>query len=356
MQPVPSEPHFQTLRLYFDGCEAMAAYQRGDRRWRTFTAPDLILDRALKCRRLALTEGFIDFSDDQLNALETWPISDPQHALWRDEFVTMSSRGDDDNDLYGQRLPAQLYDLLYTIEDTPPYGRQGNNGVTKKIRIGRTMYFAKLAEEYTVDPLPGQDERDAAACAAALHALQPGIATDTVWHVLAANGQHCLIAPAVPGRFYRDLQKAAPRVDEMTLQWIVLAEWLFGMGDRHSGNLIISQTLRTAAMIDLAPCWRMQPMFLGYSTLDGQTVCYSWARELWSQHDPSLTFSQGLLFAATRREAMVLDALQPFPLDPTMVTNVRRQFAILRSVNGQDIGLADLEQKAQTWYTGEQGG
>src|SRR6185437_3130606 len=111
MQPVPSEPHFQTLRLYFDGCEAMAAYQRGDRRWRTFTAPDLILDRALKCRRLALTEGFIDFSDDQLNALETWPISDAQHALWRDEFVTMSSRGDDDNDLYGQRLPAQLYDL-----------------------------------------------------------------------------------------------------------------------------------------------------------------------------------------------------------------------------------------------------
>jgi hypothetical protein len=356
MQSLPSGPHYQTLRLYFEGCEAMAAYQRGDRRWHSYMSRADILDRALKCRRLALTDGFFDLTAEQLGELADLDLADPQQALWRDDLLLHCTRRDED-DLYGQRLPASLFDLLRAIEEAPPYGNQGHNGETKKIRLGRTSHFAKLSYEMLVDPPPGQDERDSAACAAALHALQPDIAPHTVWHVIAANGQHCMIAPAMPGRVYADPAKAYPRVHVTSLQWIVLAEWIFGMADRHRRNLLISDTLHTASMIDLAPCWRFQPGFLGWSTLEGtQRECNSWARELWGHHDPSLMFPDWLLFAAVRHEEAVLAALQPFPLEPAIVAHVRERFAILRAVSGRDIGLEELEQKAQAWYTPTQGG
>lgn len=355
--------HFEALRLFHEACWAWAGYQSqrarplASVRWGTSIANrgDLF-DYAIDCRRQALLKGFFLLTTEQLDELTNLRDLDVNQRQIATCFVALCDRHDVMHDLYDQPLPAPLYEILAAIEKAPPYRNQGECALTKRIRIGKQAYYAKLTDEtLSGQPPLGQDELHEVSCTHALRALQAGIGPAAAYHLLAADGQQCALIAEVPGRVYRESQvtKIAPLLDAACLQWIVLAEWLLGIEDRHFKNLLIDKEQRHAGIIDTAVAWHFHSRFLGWNEDElGLRFCESFAHALWEQQNPDLVFDRAMLLEACAREADVLTALAPFPLPAETIAHLRDQFALIQlalmAIEGE-IRLVDLEQIAQMW-------
>jgi hypothetical protein len=349
--------HFVALRLFAEACWARVglhtqhhvppvAVSWGER----IQGRADLFEYCIEQRRRPLLMGFFELDETQLAELATLNELNPAQRMIRDEFLACSRRRHETRDLYGQPLPGDLFEICLAIEQAPPYHKQGQCSLVKRVRLNKQQYFAKLTDEVlSGNPPAGNNEFDEVTTQAALRALKPGIAPATTLHIIAADGQQCVLVAAVPKGYtyaHHNHRIAALYVDVDWLQWIVLAEWLFGLADRHSGNLIVQKDLRQAAIIDTAFGWRFHHTFLGWD--EDYPCCDSFARAMWETYDPDLVFSRALLNEACEREGAVLATLVAFPHFPHR-TGVQRQFALLRAALSRypgDIRLGDIEQIA----------
>jgi hypothetical protein len=362
-----SGKHFEALRLFHEACWAWVSFESqrtqpfASVRWgSTIASKADLYDYALDCRRQALLTGFFLLTAEQLDELATLtPVTSNQQIIL-DHFIALCDRHDETHDRFGQALPAPLFEILRRIEHAPPYHAQGECALTKRIRLGNHAYFAKLTDEtLSGHPPVGLDEFNEVSATHALLALCPGIGPEAGFSLLAADGQHCALMAEVPGKSYRDsyAPKAALLVDETWIQRAVLAEWVLGLGDRHAKNCLLDKTTRQIGIIDMAFAWRIHWYFLGWNEEDPPLrFCESYARALFEQRDPTLTFSRDVIQEASEREEQVLHAVQPFSLSPEIIDQLHRQFAILRAVLSQhrdDIPLVFIEHLARSWYNQE---
>jgi hypothetical protein len=340
------------LRLYAEGCEALAAVRAAPRpqmQWRQQTVMKAdLFEYALECHRTALRIGFFDLTSSNLIALAcmTLPL-ELQHR--RAAFLAHCFRQNDTFDEFGQSLPATIFDCCVAIESAVPYGLQGQSAMTKKIRLGKTEYFAKMTDE-TLSGVPpgGQDDRDVVACYAALRALYGrGICPEESYYIRAADGSYCTLMRASSGRVYRTpeiaLRNAGPDI-EVQVQLVVLAEWLLGIRDRHYRNLLISR--HGAIIIDAIPCWKFDTHFLGWTHLGKKPHCYSFAREIWEYLDPTLSFAPAVIAQTLAAQPIVLATLQQYQVGSAVLQQVRMQFVHLAAATDGQVSIKSIEQKA----------
>ena len=360
--------HFAALRVFQEACWAWAGLQSqqgrkpDDYRWQApkkgYHRKYLLFDYALHRRQQALKIGFFRLTAKQLEELLDLADLTPNQALIRDRFVELCDRQGDQHDLYGQPLPGTLVEILSAVTRARPYQKQGLCALTKKIRLHGQAYFAKLTDEtLSGDPPVGQDDFNEVTAQAAVRALCPAIAPERAFHLINADGQQCSLIAAVAGKTYDeedeiDAAQIATLVDPLWLYWIVLAEWVCGIGDRIAGNLVIDAKTRRATIIDATFSWRFHPGFLGWIEEEPDVrTCDSFARELWEQRDPLLLFPRQVVEEAYRRQEAVLTALAPFPMPPQTSAALKGQFAVLAialtNCSG-DIPLTTIEQIAQT--------
>jgi hypothetical protein len=273
-------------------------------------------------------------------------------------FLALSRRQEDRQDLHGQLLPDTVFAIAIAIEQAPPYRTQGLCGETKRVRIRKQWYFAKMTDEtLSGHPMPGEEDFNAVTANAAIRALQPLIVPQETYHFIAADGSQCTFVSAFGGRTYISRPSAAahvaPLVDLIWLQWVVIAEWLFGVEDRLAGNLVVDKARRCVGMIDLTYAWQFRSTFLGWNNEqeDGFRQCLSFAYEMWELLDPFMVFPRHLIEESCAREAAVIDALATFPMPTATLTSLARQFQMLRAALDHrtgDIPLMALEQLAQS--------
>ncbi len=358
--------HFAVLRVFQEACWAWAGFQsqRGRKpdeyRWhapkKNYHRKYLLFDYALRLRGQALKAGFFRLTTEHLEEILALPDLTSNQTLIRDRFVELCDRQADQIDLYGQQLPGNLLEILSAIARVRPYQKQGLCALTKKIRLHGQSYFAKLTDEtLSGDPPAGHDDFNEVTTHAAIRALCAPIAPSSAFHIIYADGQHCSLITAVVGQTYDEedeinVEQIATWVDPIWLQWIVLAEWLCGIGDRIAGNLVVDAKTRRAAIIDATFSWRFHPTFLGWIEEDGQRTCDSFARELWEQSDPALVFSRQVIEEAYRRREIVLAALAPYHAPAQTIASLKGQFAILEIAlanTSENIPLATIEHIAQ---------
>jgi hypothetical protein len=367
--------HIAALRLFHEACWAWTSFcwqrkyiamlqgntrttELASVRWGTTVAGlGNLFEYAIACRKQSLLTAFFLVTTEQLEEIaDVKNLSSNQQQIV-DLFLSLADRQDARHDLFGQTLPDILLAILGRIEKSPPYRHQGESAVTKRIRLHKQAYFAKLTDETLSGKPPiGQDEFNEVSTALALRALCPDIAPIAAYHILAADGSQCSLVTAIAGKWYRASQpaKAAAFVDPQWLQWVVLGEWLCGMEDRHAKNLIIDKETQRCGIIDAARSWLYrQPGFLGWNTeLPGKPFCESFARALWETSDAQLHFARQLLLAACQREEAMITVLQSIAMPREIIAQLQRQFAILRAALATatgDIRLIALEHIAESW-------
>ena len=146
--------HFEALKLFTEACWAWEGFcsQRHfpptAARWDTrIHDRSTLFDYALARRKKALKLGFFELTAGQLEELLELPHLDANQTRIRDQFVTLVDRQGVMQDRYGQDLPVSLLEILLAIEKAPPYKHQGLCALTKRIRLRKQIYFAKLTDE-----------------------------------------------------------------------------------------------------------------------------------------------------------------------------------------------------------------
>jgi hypothetical protein len=352
--------HMLALHLFAEACwmwEALRS-QRAARgvlvNWYGPITKGDLFDAAIARRRRALLTGFFTLTDDELNDLAALPDLTTNQQRIRDRFLTLSMCETITTDRYGQLLPEALVEILSQIEETEPFSQQGMSAVTKRISLNGVSYFAKLTDEALSGVPPGgQDTFHEVTVAVALHALRPGLGPSEAYALLAADGSSCAVSREVAGKTYAASQRrwAKAATESQSVQWAVLAEWVFGLQDRSDMNLIINKSVRQVGLIDFAFAWIFRPQFLDEPIASLRPyACYT--RMLFELHEPTETFARTVIQAACHQEAAVIQALAPFPMGERLL-GLQRQFAILRAALTQfpaDIRLIDIEHIAESWY------
>ncbi len=201
----------------------------------------------------------------------------------------------DQEDWFGQRLPASIDLLSAAFAASEPYRKQGNTSVVTAITVGRQAYFIKRPIE------PGPlltllaEFQTECAITAMLKALPWKLGPFTGCLYVGDDGVLSYLSNKVPGLTMRDLRKAASRVSLASVQAAVFAEFIANTQDRHAENLFIDRFHAQPWLIDFAHSLdeEIVPLELPDARLPLETQRESFTRALWTWHPDRLQTEEG---------------------------------------------------------------
>lgn len=360
--PEPVRPAIMAFTTYVSAVYGFQALQtqngQGAVRWHgALLKRGVLLDEVLRLRDAGLLAGFQLAATGQLAELESLRL-DPALARLRAVYLRHCAGAERDQDENGNTLPTTMKVIHRTIERAEPYKAQGMVGLTKRVRIAKHPFYAKLVEHTVLGPNPETDIIHEVAVTAMINAVQPNLGPGLAYRIHAPNGTPCALTMAVPGRAYEpeQAQQVAAMAPAATWMQLTLVEWLFGLQDRHSLNVMVDPRGRTAGIFDFSDACLFAPTFLGQSAdpdLSAEQNWLSFVRLLWHHHDPAEVLARWFLEQCADAQTAMVQVGQHMGLSAPELAGLRRQFHCLQQALARypgDIRLTDLEQTAQLCY------
>ncbi len=252
-------------------------------------------------------------------------------------------------DEHGTEMPFTRGEFDHAMTGAATAARQGRMNMTMSATINGREYYVKhtVAERHAFTSQMADEMRTEAATVAGWKALGYGhLAPGEAYHLVGADGTHYAIIAKVPGEQSRDFSRAdmAARVSSEDLQRAVLGEYVLGVVDRNSGNLMYDPVSGTIHEIDH-----------GFALTKSAGLTPSTAEAIWREGvfraaeeaaHPNQTmhevvrlarraqeFSRHVLRDTIAHEDAVTAALSRYGLDEERMGSVRDRFAFLRQLD-----------------------